>query len=146
MEKKLGERLQEVKNDLEEIVNKIKKDDYNDFLMDKIRVQSFLRSWTTAQNENNKIRNAALDVYLELAQMEWRKAICQKNFCTSIERFISIVNEELPKEEKIDRLEEKLLKAEISFPNYDFYSEENIQEMIHDNARAIARLLITSNK
>ncbi len=146
MEKKLGERLQEVKNDLEEIVNKIKKDDYNDFLMDKIRVQSFLRSWTTAQNENNKIRNAALDIYLELAQMEWRKAICKINFCTSIERFIRIVNEELPKEEKIDRLEEKLLKAEISFPNYDFYSEENIQEMIHDNARAIARLLVTSNK
>ena len=146
MEKKLGKRLQEVKNDLEKIVNRIKQDDYNDFLMDKIRVQSSLRSWTTAQNENNKIRNAALDTYLELAQMEWRRAVCKRSFLTSIEGFLRIVNEELPKEERIDCLEEKLLKAEISFPNYDYHSEENIQEMIHENARAIARILVESNR
>lgn len=146
MEKKLGVRLREVKNDLEGIVSKIEKDESNDFLMDKIHVQSFLGNWTTAQNENNKIRNAALDVYLELAQMEWRKTVCKRNFLISIKRFLKIINEELPKEEMIDNLEEKLSRAEISFPNYDYHSEENIQEMIHDNARAIARLLVTSNK
>ena len=67
---------------------------------------------------------------------------------TDRDRNIAIVKimEELPKEERLDNLEEKLSRAEISFSNYDYHSEENIQEMIHSNARAIARLLVTSNK
>ena len=64
----------------------------------------------------------------------------------SIKKLLQVIDEELPKVERIDSLEDKLLKAEITLPNYDYYSEEKIQEMIHSNARAIAQLLVTSNK
>ena len=51
---------------------------------------------------------------------------------------------EIPKENRIDCLQEKLLKAEITFPNCDYESEQQIQEMIRNNARAIARIIVTS--
>ena len=149
MEKKLGARLQEVKKDLERIINK-EAGDSTEIFTDKIHVQSILEDWITDDIENRTIRDTAIEVYLELAQMDLyrqdRKYFPKKIFITSLKKFLQVINEELPKEERLDNLEEKLSRAEISFSNYDYHSEENIQEMIHSNARAIARLLVTSNK
>ena len=145
MEKKLGARLQDVKKDLERIINK-EVGDSTEIFMDKIHVQSILEDWITDDIENKAIRDMAIEVYLELAQIDVykqdRKYYPKRIFITSLKKFLQVVNEELPKEERLDNLEEKLVKAEISFPNYDYHSEENIQEMIHSNARAIARLLV----
>lgn len=156
MEKKLGAQLREVKNDLERIINK-ESSDCKEIFMDKIHLQSILEDWTTDKIENKVIRDVALDVYLELAQMElfeynsdstyFKRKLKKKtknDFLAIIKKFVKVVDEELSKEERIDNLEEKLVRTEISLPNYDFYSEENIQEMIHDNARAIARLLVNN--
>ena len=145
MEKKLGARLQDVKKDLERIINK-EVGDSTEIFMDKIHVQSILEDWITDDIENKAIRDMAIEVYLELAQIDVykqdRKYYPKRIFITSLKKFLQVVNEELPKEERLDNLEEKLVKAEILFPNYDYHSEENIQEMIHSNARAIARLLV----
>lgn len=147
MEKKLGARLQDVKKDLERIINK-EVGDSTEIFMDKIHVQSILEDWITDDIENKAIRDMAIEVYLELAQIDVykqdRKYYPKRIFITSLKKFLQVVNEELPKEERLDNLEEKLVKAEISFPNYDYHSEENIQEMIHSNARAIARLLVNN--
>ena len=147
MEKKLGARLQDVKKDLERIINK-EVGDSTEIFMDKIHVQSILEDWITDDIENKAIRDMAIEVYLELAQIDAykqdRKYYPKRIFITSLKKFLQVVNEELPKEERLDNLEEKLVKAEISFPNYDYHSEENIQEMIHSNARAIARLLVNN--
>lgn len=154
MDKKLGMRLREVKNDLEEIVKKLESNDSNkEYLLDIIHVKSFLGEWVTSSMENKSIRDVATDVYLKLAQIvevyNFKKndRRCQKKiFMKSIKKLLQVIDEELPKVERIDSLEDKLLKAEITLPNYDYYSEEKIQEMIHSNARAIAQLLVTSNK
>ena len=42
MEKRLGERLQEVKRELEEILSKVKDEEYNEICLDKIRVLNLL--------------------------------------------------------------------------------------------------------
>lgn len=151
MEKKLGARLREVKNDLEGIINKLESNDSNkEYLFDIIHVKSYLGEWATDKIENRTIRDMAIEVYLELAQIDVyrqdRKHYLKRVFLTSLKKFLRVINEELPKEERIDNLEEKLSRAEISFSNYDYHSEENIQEMIHSNARAIAQLFVTSNK
>ena len=61
-----------------------------------------------------------------------------------MEKNIRVINEEIPKENRIDCLQEKLLKAEITFPSCDYELEQQIQEMIRNNARAIARIIVTS--
>ena len=69
MEKKLGARLQDVKKDLERIINK-EVGDSTEIFMDKIHVQSILEDWITDDIENKAIRDMAIEVYLELAQID----------------------------------------------------------------------------
>ena len=157
MEKKLVVQLREVKKDLEGIINRLEANNSEDFLLDILHVGFFLDEWKTGKMENEAIRDMAFEVSLKLdkiirketSQKTYQKNLIKRNkkrFIASIKKVLEIINEELPKEERLDNLEEKLSRAEVSFLNYDYHSEENIQEMIHSNARAIARLLVTSNK
>ena len=150
MEKRLGERLQEVKRELEEILIKVKDEEYNEICIDKIRVLNLLEMLIT-NAQNDKIKNVAMDAHLQIAQIDPKmnsrrffNKFVKKGFIELLEKNIRVINEEIPTENKIDRLEEKLLKAEITFPNCDYESEQQIQEMIRNNARAIARIIVTS--
>lgn len=73
MEKRLGERLQEVKRELEEILIKVKDEEYNEICVDKIRVLNLLEMLIT-NAQNDKIKNVAMDAHLQIAQ------ICKKRF------------------------------------------------------------------
>ena len=151
MEKKLVERLQEVKKDLEGIINRLEENDIEDYLLDIFHVGGILEEWITGKIENEAIRDMALEVSNKLNKIT-RKEILKKNFTrrnkkifiATIKKVLEVINEELPKEERIEDLEENLMESEISFPKYNFYSEEKIQKMIYDNARAIARLLVNN--
>ena len=150
MEKRLGERLQEVKRELEEILIKVKDEEYNEICVDKIRVLNLLEMLIT-NAQNDKIKNVAMDAHLQIAQIDPKmnsrrffNKFVKKDFIELLEKNIKVINEEIPKENRIDCLEEKLLKAEITFPNCDYESEQQIQEMIRNNARAIARIIVTS--
>lgn len=150
MEKRLGERLQEVKRELEEILIKVKDEEYNEICIDKIRVLNLLEMLIT-NAQNDKIKNVAMDAHLQIAQIDPKmnsrrffNKFVKKDFIELLEKNIRVINEEIPKENRIDCLEKKLLKAEITFPNCDYESEQQIQEMIRNNARAIARIIVTS--
>ena len=150
MEKRLGERLQEVKLELEEILIKVKDEEYNEICVDKIRVLNLLEMLIT-NAQNDKIKNVAMDAHLQIAQIDpmmnlrrFFNKFVKKDFIELLEKNIRVINEEIPKENRIDCLEEKLLKSEITFPNCDYESEQQIQEMIRNNARAIARIIVTS--
>ena len=148
MEKKLGERLQETKRELEGILSKVKDDKYNEFSIDKIHVLTLLETLITNE-QNDKIKNVAMDAHLEIAQIDpmmnsrrFFNKFVKKGVIELLEKNIRVINEEIPIENKIDHLEEKLLK--VTFPNCDYESEQQIQEMIRNNARAIARIIVTS--
>ena len=150
MEKRLGERLQEVKRELEEILIKVKDEEYNEICIDKIRVLNLLEMLIT-NAQNDKIKNVAMDAHLQIAQIDPKmnsrsffNKFVKKGFIELLEKNIRVINEEIPTENKIDCLEEKLLKAELTLPNCDYESESQIQEMIRNNARAIARIIVTS--
>lgn len=150
MEKRLGERLQEVKRELEEILIKVKDEEYNEICVDKIRVLNLLEMLIT-NAQNDKIKNVAMDAHLQIAQIDPKmnsrrffNKFVKKDFIELLEKNIRVINEEIPKENRIDCIEKKLLKAEITFPNCDYESEQQIQEMIRNNARAIARIIVTS--
>lgn len=150
MEKRLGERLQEVKRELEEILSKVKDEEYNEICIDKIRVLNLLEMLIT-NSQNDKIKNVAMDAHLQIAQIDPKmnsrrffNKFVKKGFIELLEKNIRVINEEIPTENKIDRLEEKLLKAELTLPNCDYESEQQIQEMIRNNVRAIARIIVTS--
>ena len=150
MEKRLGERLQEVKLELEEILIKVKDEEYNEICVDKIRVLNLLEMLIT-NAQNDKIKNVAMDAHLQIAQIDpmmnsrrFFNKFVKKDFIELLEKNIRVINEEIPKENRLDYLEEKLLKSEITFPNCDYESEQQIQEMIRNNARAIARIIVTS--
>ena len=57
---------------------------------------------------------------------------------------IEVIDTELPKEESIDLLEEKILNSKIILP----YEEKNsiLEEKIHQKARKIAQILIENTK
>ncbi len=62
MEKKLVERLQEVKKDLEGIINRLEENDIEDYLLDIFHVGGILEEWITGKIENEAIRDMALEV------------------------------------------------------------------------------------
>lgn len=130
MTDKLGIRLREVKKDLEETIDKI---DSSTVLFYSIHAKCVLDT-LTYQNENYNVEKAALEARILIDNQN----ISSKKCIKVIKKFLKVLDEELPKEEKIDFLEDIISKTEISFPTCDY----DLQEEFHKNARAIARLLV----
>ncbi len=134
MAEKLGVRLQEVKKDLEETIEKL---EYKTEPICSIHAKCVIDT-LTYKNENKKVELAALNASILMGN----KILSSKRLIKILKEFLKVIEEELPIEEEIDILEDMILKSEISFSEGKF----DLQQEIHSEARAIARLLVNNRK
>ena len=134
MAEKLGVRLREVKKDLEETIDKlVHKTDPIYAIHAKCVINTL-----TYGIENKKIEFAALN-----ASVSMGNKILPSKKCTQIlKELLKVVEDELPIEEEIDTLEDIILKSKILSSESIF----DLQQEIHSEARAIARLLVNNRK
>lgn len=134
MAEKLGARLQEVKKDLEETIEKL---EYKTEPICSIHAKCVIDT-LTYKNENKKVELAALNASISMGD----KILSSKKLKKILKEFLKVIEEELPIEEEIDTLEDIILKSKISFSEGEF----DLQQEIHSKARAIARLLVNNQK
>ena len=135
MATKLGVRLREVKEDLEETIDRLEQHESDPF--DAIHAKYVIDSLTYGI-ENQKIELAALNASVSMRIESIPNRRCKK----ILKDFLKVVEEELPIEEEIDALEDIILKSEIISSEREY----DLQQEIHSEARAIARLFISNRK
>lgn len=128
MAEKLGARLQGVKKDLEETIEKL---EYKTEPICSIHAKCVIDT-LTYKNENKKVELAALNASISMGD----KILSSKKLKKILKEFLKVI------EEEIDTLEDIILKSKISFSEGEF----DLQQEIHSKARAIARLLVNNQK
>lgn len=140
--KNFGEQLKDIRNKLINIKNEAEQNPAQT-LQHLIKIRLLLAPVENC--DNKKLSFAALTAICEL----WPKSgismttypTCE-NFIAVLENVIKTIDEELPKEEKLDSLEGKIREMQIIFPKDE--EHDTLGKLFQQNARKIARLISES--